>query len=184
MLILITALLACTNSGLGKNPTGDTGPDVADCPWEGEWELSSVKCGSGLDYDKWFDSYADNTMEISAAEGGGCDVEFTWSAAKCAEKEQWLFTPKYPEESTVQWSGETEWINQGISECSPASCSFDTTAVGVGDSPCSEGDREKIEVLKVYVDMSVDNQITVEDLFDDADRADCPLGLVTTWVKK
>ncbi len=184
MLILITALLACTNSGLGNNPTGDTGPDVVECPWVGEWQLSSVKCGSGLDYDKWFDSYADNTMEISVAEGGGCDVEFTWSAAKCAEKEQWLFTPRYPEESTVQWSGETEWINQGISECSPASCTFDTTAVGVGDSPCSEGDREKIEVLKVYVDTSVDNQITVEDLFDDADRADCPLGLVTTWVKK
>lgn len=184
MLIWISMLMACTNSGLGKTSTGDTG--VEPCPWEGEWEMTSVRCGTIPDeYEKWTNAYADSVMVITTGADGICEVEFTWSAAKCAEKEEWTLDPDYPEQSTVQWNGDTLWVNQGVTECSPPSCTFDTSGMSdVAHEPCAEGNRENAQTFTVKVDSSIDGQLEIEDLFSDTERSDCPLGLQTTWVKQ
>jgi hypothetical protein len=187
MLLWMTMLSACTNSGLGVNNTADTGPTTVDCPWEGTWELTIVECGS-FPYSDWFPTYTDSTLEISTASDGGCNAVFTWSGSECAEEEQWKITPDYPEltenqeTSTVFWFGDTTVSYQGISNCSPDACLFDMKDMDVVDQPCEEGDR--VVSQKVNVNTDIDNQLEIKGLFGDPGRTDCPLDLNTVWVKK
>ena len=191
MLTLFFALLSCTNSGLGKSPTGDTGPDFADCPWEGEWELRVVNCGEfNTAYAPWDATYDEATLEISRNnEGaGGCDAVFTWSNAVCAEEEVWEILPLYPEltedqeTSTVPWDGTARVSMKGISDCSPEGCRIDPVDMEVQKDACEEGER--VLTIEVEVDDSIPDQLEITGLFSDPGRSDCPLDLRTSWVKK
>jgi hypothetical protein len=188
MLTLWLMLLSCTNSGLGKSPTADTGPDIADCPWEGDWELTIVYCGGSFTYNEWFPAYDESTMSIARSGDGGCEVAFTWASDECAEEEQWALTPLYPEltedqeTSTVPYDGSARLTLGGISDCSPEGCAFDLGDMDLVDEPCEEGDRAV--TLDVSVDDSTTDQLEIEGLFGDPGRHDCPLTLTTVWVRK
>ena len=184
MLIWISMLVACTNSGLGRESTGDTGPDIVECPWVGDWDLTTMKCGGSFDYNGWFDSYPNASMQVSNGVGGGCVAQFTWSSDTCTETESWTLEPQYPEESTVQWDGSTHWVNEGVTTCDPAACEFDGSAVGATESACAEGDRSNPTVVVVSVDATVDGQLTIGGLLGDGDRGNCSLDPTSTWVRR
>ena len=188
MLTLFLILASCSNSGLGKENTADTGPDIVDCPWEGEWELIIVNCGASFAYSDWFLTYYDSGMEIARSPDGGCDVTFSWSSDVCAEEEQWSITPQYPEltedqeTSTVPYNGDARLTLGGISDCSPAECSFDPKDMDINEKPCEEGDRQV--TLDIEVDDETTDQLTISGMFSDPGRTDCPLSLTTVWTRK
>jgi len=179
-------LLSCTNSGLGLNPTADTGPLTIGCPWEGEWKLAVVECGSFPYADEWNSSYDDAEMVI-AAEGDGCTVEFEWSSGTCEEKEAWTITPIVPEltedeEDSYEYDGKATVSYGGITECDPGACEFEQSEMTFNSSPCEEGDRTITQ--EIEIDTSIDDQLKIEKLLNDPGRHDCALGLVTTWTRK
>ncbi len=178
----------CTNSGLGVVFTADTGPVTVGCPWEGEWELAVVECSSFPYNDKWDATYDSAEMVIEADGANGCNVEFTWSAATCAEEEAWVITPTIPEftedEDPKEWDydGKATVSYEGITDCAPAECEFEQSEMTFNSSPCDEGDRKLSE--QIEIDTSIDDQLTIDGLLDDPGRHDCVLGLRTTWTRK
>jgi len=184
---LIILMLGCTNSGLGLNPTADTGPLTVGCPWEGEYELAVVECGAFPYADEWDSTYDSAEMVITAEGENGCAVEFTWKSATCEESEAWKITPTIPElteDEEDEWSydGKATVSYEGITECDPAGCEFEQTEMSFTSSPCEEGDR--VISQEIEIDESIEDQIKVEGLLNDPGRHDCALGLVTTWRKK
>lgn len=183
MLLLIT-LTACSNSGLGKKPTGDTAvPEASFCPWVGTWELNAVECG-GFPYDDWYLDYESAKLRIEDDGATGCDVELVLIGAECRETEamRWLvpeellgLTETTTTETVAAVDVDVEY--DGISKCNPDECVF-----GPGDqSACLVGDRaggnDVWSVELVGGDLEVtDSDINGGHLRDTA--AGCPLDVV------
>jgi len=184
---LIILLLSCTNSGLGLNPTADTGPLTVGCPWEGEWELAVVDCGSFPYADEWNGTYDDAEMVITAEGENSCAVAFSWSSGTCSEEEAWEIVPTIPEltedeEDEWEYDGRATVNYQGITSCDPDGCEFEQGEMSFTEAACEEGDRTISQ--EIEIDTSIDDQLKIEGLLNDPGRHDCQLGLVTTWRRK
>ncbi|HHO54663.1 MAG TPA: hypothetical protein ENK18_28250 [Deltaproteobacteria bacterium] len=146
-MLLLISLSACSNSGLGRDPTGDTAvPELSFCPWVGTWELGSFEC-AGFVYDDWYLDYESARLKIKDDGESGCDVELVLIGADCRETEaiRWLVPEELlglPEttdstSTTALAEVEVEVEYDGISKCNPDECVFGDNDQAV----CLVGDR-------------------------------------------
>ena len=171
VLLLVSILPACSNSGLGKTDavTGDTGDTdggavgLQDCPWVGTWNLTAVRCGT-FEYNDWYDTHDSAAMVVDHDPEGGCYVQTTIVGASCSRTEDWGFTVPVGTEVNVDL--------RGITACDPEQCKFGPT-----DPPCNPGDFAGGEAHQID-DSS--GSLTVVGLIADTAPA-CILDIVTTW---
>jgi len=175
---------ACTNSGLGgaqdTSPVtatggGGTTPGALSCQWQGTWDMAKAFCGQ-IDLadppTNYFSTYEQASLVItdSGNADGNCDVVFTWTTAGvCSETEEW---------EILYSDSETELNIRfgGITDCSPADCSFgpdDADACFIGGNINADAVPHQLEILQ-------DGQIRVIGLLDYS-VAPCNIGFMTEW---
>jgi hypothetical protein len=166
MTLLLLALPACTNSGLGRtDDIGDSGTAATgDCPWTGTRQLAEVRCGS-FPFAGWFVDHDAATLVATHAPGGGCAVEIEVTASGCARTERWTFA--------VPDDGESAATDAGVSSCVPDACSF-----SVDEGACAEGGG----LGDVTVPVEEDGDVLTFRALVLADTAPgCSLDVQTDW---
>lgn len=168
-------LISCTNSGLDRPNTTDTGDDgnkkgggkdKENCPFVGDWELDSINC-STFPYDAWFDTFDSASLSIDHDSDGGCIVVSTLEGEDCEQVEEWHFDKPVDTDVDVTYNG--------IESCSPDTCSFDPKL-----PDCEEGARTGSETLVINDETG---DLTAEGLFADM-ASGCPLTVFTVWKKQ
>lgn len=169
-MLLVVALAACSNSGLGQPTqvgTGDTAAGttaLADCPWVGTWALTTVNCNT-FPYAPWYDAHDSASMQITQDPAGGCSVVTTVTGPSCSRTEGWHFS--------VPVGTSVEVTFNGIQTCNPDQCTFD-----VGDQACSVGGLTGGPVTLSIDDAAGD--LAAVGLLEDT-AACTPLDVVTRW---
>jgi len=153
-------LAGCTNSSLGQ-------PDLGDdtCPYEGEWALLDVSCGSFGAFAPFYERFDHAALVLTSAQAG-CTAQVTLEGGECVASERWALTfdEVDPEIGELQ--------STGILTCDPVGCSF-------GAGSCLPG----VGAGTGSVTMVLGDQGLVVSGGMGAAGADldCPLGLTATF---
>lgn len=175
-----TMLLACTNSGLGRDsddvrrPLEPSPPPAVTegCPYEGMWDLLDVQCGA-FPFDDWFATYTSAELDVVAT-GGACDVRRELIADGCREVEQMTWAFNQENQADVR--------SDGVTACTPGGCAFPVAGT------CVRGARSDTDdTLGVEFDEET-GQLRVTDTPPDgtfvAGAVGCTLDVVTIWERR
>lgn len=168
-MLLFVALAACSNSGLGVPTAVGTGDTAAatttlqDCPWVGNWSLTTVNCNT-FPYSAWYDDHSGATLQIGHDPAGGCAVTATVTGPTCSRTEAWHFSVP------VGTSVEVTFL--GVQTCAPDACAF-------GAEPACQVGGLTGGPTSLSIDDSAGDLAAIGLLEDTAPG--CTLDVVTRW---